>query len=357
MIVVVTGGAGYIGSHAAKALLARGYAVRVVDDLSTGHRAAVDPEAAFYELDILDTTELCKALRGAQAVMHFAAQSIVAQSVSNPIPYWNNNVGGTISLIGAMQATGVHRLIYSSSAATYGHVEELPIREDTPQRPINAYGATKLAVEDLIRDVHISDPAFQSTVLRYFNVVGCAHGLGEDHSPETHIVPLVLKAALGHREHASIFGTDYATPDGTCIRDYVHVTDLVDAHLRALDQLLARGGQHVYNVGTGRGWSVREIIDAAKRVTGIDFPVVVGEPRPGDPPALVTDPTRIRTELGWRPVHEGVDEAIASTWAWMQQHPYGWSDRDKPQVRDVRADPPELRGGGDAGGGAVLVPT
>lgn len=356
MTVVVTGGAGYIGSHAVRVLLSQGHEVRVVDNLSTGHRAALDPRAVFYELDILDRTGLVQALTGANAVLHFAAQSIVAQSVSDPIPYWNSNVGGTISLLSAMRNAGVKRLVYSSSAATYGHVDTMPIDEDTPQRPINAYGATKLAVEELIRDVHRSDPEFSSTVLRYFNVVGCAFGLGEDHAPETHIVPLVLKTALGQREHLTLFGTDYDTPDGTCIRDYVHVVDLVDAHLLALRHL-DPGAAHVYNVGTGHGWSVLEIIEAAKRVTGCDFPVVVGDRRAGDPPALVTDPTRIRTELGWTPRHVDVDTAIASAWAWMQEHPYGWSDRDKPQVRDLRADPSGVRGSGDPSGGAVLVPS
>ena len=264
-------------------------------------------------------------------------------------------MGGTISLLSSMKAAGVDTLVYSSSAATYGLVEEMPIGEDTPQRPINAYGATKLAVEDLIRDVHRSDPAFTSTILRYFNVVGCAHGLGEDHEPETHIVPLVLQAALGQRD-MTIFGTDYPTPDGTCIRDYVHVTDLVDAHLLAL-RAMEPGDARIYNVGLGKGWSVREIIEAAKRVTGRNFPVHVGEPRPGDPPELVTDPTRIRDELGWDPVHHDVDDAIASAWAWKQDHPYGWSDCEQSQVRDLRADPSDVRRSGDPGSGAVLVPS
>lgn len=354
--IVVTGGAGYIGSHAVRALADRGHAVRVVDDLSTGHRVAVDPRSELYVLDIRDTPRLARILQGADAVMHFAAQSLVAQSVTDPIPYWDHNVGGSISLLEAMRTTRVSRLVFSSSAATYGVVDAPLIHEECVQNPINAYGATKLAVERLIRDVHRSDPSFSSATLRYFNVVGCAHGLGEDHNPETHLVPILLQAAWGQRDHLTLFGRDYPTPDGTCIRDYVHVSDLIDAHLLAVDAIRP-GDARVYNVGLGRGWSVLEMIEAAKRVTGRDFPVEEGARRPGDPPSLVTDPSRIRRELGWVPRHPDVDDAIASAWAWKQHHPFGWSEREKPQVRDLRAHPSRVWGSGDAGGGTVLVPS
>ena len=356
MRVVVTGGAGYIGSHAVQALLAAGHGVCVVDDLSTGHAPAVDLRAELVLLDILETPRLTRVLEGADAVLHFAARSVVAQSVQDPIPYWDNNVGGSISLLRAMQAADVHTLVFSSTAATYGLVDTLPIHEDVPQAPINAYGATKLAVERLIADVHRANPRFASTILRYFNVVGCAEGLGEDHRPETHLLPIILQAALGQRDGLTIFGDDYDTADGTCVRDYVHVVDLVQAHLLALDALKP-GEARVYNVGLGRGWSVREMVDAAKAVTGRDFSVTLGARRPGDPPVLITDPTRIRTELGWTPRHPDVADAIGSLWAWMQDHPHGWSDREKPQVRDLRADPSGVRGRGDPGGGAVLVPS
>ncbi len=200
----------------------------------------------------------------------------------------------------------------------------LPIGEGTPQHPINPYGATKLAIEAAIGDIHRADPTFSSTILRYFNVVGCAEGLGEDHHPETHLIPLVLRAAAGLRDDIAIFGTDYPTPDGTCLRDYVHVSDLVEAHLLALDAQVP-GSAKVYNVGLGQGWSVREIVAAVKEVTGRDFPVREAARRPGDPPALITDPTALRSELGWSPRHTAIADAIESQWAWMQEHPQGWS--------------------------------
>lgn len=325
MRIVVTGGAGYIGSHAVHALLLRGHQIVVIDNLSTGHREAVDPRAELWVADLRDTATLRQALQGADAVMHFAARSIVPESVQDPLAYWDNNVGGSISLLTAMQAEQVDTLVFSSTAATYGVPEVLPIAEDTPQHPINPYGATKLAVEAAIADVHRANPAFRSTILRYFNVVGCAGGLGEDHHPETHLLPLVLQAAAGRRAGVAIFGTDYPTPDGTCLRDYVHVSDLVEAHLLALGALQP-GQARIYNVGLGRGWSVREIVQTVKEVTGRDFEVREEARRPGDPPALVTDPTALQAELGWTPRHPAIADAIASQWAWMQAHPHGWSN-------------------------------
>ena len=320
--LLITGGAGYIGSHAVRMMLDAGHSVTVVDDLSTGHRAAVDPRAELVVGDIRDRERMTRLLDGVDAVMHFAAKSIVAESVQDPLLYWDVNVGGSRSLLQAMLEAGVHRLVYSSSAATYGVAESLPISEGTPQRPINPYGSTKLAVEGLIRDVHAAVPEFSSAALRYFNVVGCAFGLGEAHEPETHLLPIVLQAALGQRSGVSIFGTDYDTPDGTCLRDYVHVVDLIDAHQRALEALVP-GQARVFNVGLGQAWSVREIIDAVKRVTGRTFAVTEAPRRAGDPPALYTDPTRIQRELGWAPRHPSVDDAIESLWSWFQEHPEG----------------------------------
>ena len=332
MKIVVTGGAGYIGSHAVHALVEDGHHVVVVDNLSRGHREAVDRRAELVVIDLMDTERLARVLFRADAVLHFAAASIVSESVREPLDYWDVNVVGSLSLLRAMQATRVPRLVFSSSAATYGVPRDLPITEDTPQHPINPYGRTKLVIEQAIRDVQDADASLSVAILRYFNVVGCAHGLGEDHFPETHIVPILLEAAAGIRDGFAIYGDDYATPDGTCVRDYVHVADLVDAHRLAL-AALREGERRVYNVGLGEGWSVRQLVSATQMVTGRSFPVRVAARRPGDPPALITDPARITRELGWRPKHRDVARAIASQWSWMQQHPEGW--RTPCQTRPV----------------------
>lgn len=328
MKILVTGGAGYIGSHAVRALLRKRHDLLVFDNLSTGHRAAVDPGAQLVEGDLRDEGLLTEALEDVDAVMHFAARSIVGESMDLAIDYWQNNVAGSLSLLKAMQTRGVERLVFSSTAATYGVPEQLPITEDTPQAPINPYGATKLAVEQAIRDTVRSRPAMAATVLRYFNVAGCSHegGLGEDHRPETHLIPIVLQAAAGRRESVSIFGTDYPTHDGTCVRDYVHVEDLVEAHLVALEAM-EPGRCRAYNVGIGRGHSVREVMQAARRVTGVAFAVNEAPRRQGDPPVLYTDPTRLMEELGWKPRHVEIDDMIASAWAWTQAHPDGYGAR------------------------------
>ncbi len=324
MHVLVTGGAGYIGSHATRALLDAGHRVRVYDNLSTGHRQAVDPRAELVIGDLRDRDTLARALDGMDAVLHFAARSLVAESVREPLAYWNNNVGGSLSLLQTMTERGVRRLIFSSTAATYGIPEVDPITEDCPQHPINPYGSSKLAVERLIQDHAASQRDFSFASLRYFNVAGCAWGLGEDHHPETHLIPIVLQCAAGRRDAIAIFGTDYPTPDGTCIRDYVHVRDLVDAHVVVLEALRP-GDARVYNIGSGRGWSVREVIEAAKSVTGTDFTVKEADRRPGDPATLVTDPSRITAELGWRTRHSDLRVILADHWAWTQEHPGGWS--------------------------------
>lgn len=324
MKTLVTGGAGYIGSHAVRALLDAGISVRVLDNLSTGHRVAVDRRATFIQADLRDTDRVVAALEGCDAVLHFAALSLVGESCAKPLVYWDNNVGGSLSLLAAMKRAGVQRLLFSSTAATYGIPEVSPIRESVEQRPINPYGSSKLAVERLIHDHAAASEGFSFAILRYFNVAGCAWGLGEDHDPETHLVPIVLQCAAGTRDRIAIYGTDYPTPDGTCVRDFVHVRDLVEAHV-AVVKALRPGDRRIYNVGTGKGYSVREVVDAARRVTGVDFEVVEGARRPGDPPSLVTDARRIEAELGWRASHSALESILGSHWAWTQEHPEGWS--------------------------------
>lgn len=317
MRVLVTGGAGYIGSHAVRASLDAGHQVTVLDDLCTGHAEAIDARARFVRGSLTDRRALLDALEGAEAVMHFAARSIVAESCRIPLLYWSTNVGGTVALLDGMREAGVKRLIFSSTAATYGTPAVVPIPETCPQRPINPYGASKLAVERLIADHAAAEPGFAYAALRYFNVAGCAWGLGEAHDPETHLVPILLEAALGRRPHVTVFGRDYDTPDGTCVRDYVHVRDLVDAHLGVL-AALQPGDARAYNIGSGRGWSVREVIDAAHRVTGIAFPVVDGPRREGDPAVLVTDPSRIRAELGWTATRSDLATILGDHWSWTR---------------------------------------
>jgi UDP-glucose 4-epimerase len=337
MNVLVTGGAGYIGSHAALRLLDLGHAVTVVDDLSRGNRGAVEVLARhgdfqFVESDLAALAPIEDAMRRRKIdlVMHFAALAYVGESVEQPLRYWRVNVGGILSLLEAMASCGVDRLVFSSSCATYGEPDarEIPIRETCPQRPVNPYGRTKLAGEQIIHD-HMGaagrSQAFGAVILRYFNVAGCdpRGRLGEDHRPETHLVPICLEAALRQRPGVTIFGTDYDTPDGTCIRDYVHVDDLAEAHVLAMGALRA-GRAEAYNVGIGRGSSVREVVDACRRVTGVDFPVTEGRRRPGDPPALYADAARVGRELSFRPQFTGLEQTIATAWAWKKAHPRGY---------------------------------
>ena len=327
MNVLVAGGAGYIGSHAAKALVERGHHVVVVDNLYRGHREAVHPQAVFYPIDLADIAGLARVLRQEKidCVMHFAALAYVGESVLQPLRYYANNTAGTISLLRAMEQTGVRRLVFSSTCATYGEPTQVPIVETTPQRPINPYGWSKWCVEQVLRDSAAADPGFGFVSLRYFNVAGCAAdgSLGEDHDPETHLIPVVLQAALGRREKVVIFGTDYPTPDGTCIRDYIHVDDLVDAHLVAMEAL-GPGQQRFYNLGIGRGYSVREVIQAACEVTGRDIPVEYGPRRPGDPAILYADASKIQTELGWKPRFTELRAIVQTAWNWFRTHPYGY---------------------------------
>ena len=324
--ILVTGGAGYIGSVCAAQLLAHGHEVVVVDDLSRGHRGAIPAGAEHADVDILDAAALASAVAGARpdAVMHFAALALVGESVQHPERYWRTNVGGTLNLLDAMRAAGVERLVFSSTCACYGAPDEVPISEAAPTRPANPYGASKLAVDQMIGE-HCAAHDLGAISLRYFNVAGADGEQGEDHDPETHLIPNVLRAALGVIEQVEVFGTDYETPDGTAVRDYIHVEDLARAHLLALDA--TRGGEHkILNLGNGNGFSVREVIDAGRRVTGREIRARDAPRRPGDPPVLVAASQRIRDELGWEPRKPELDTMIADAWAWTQAHPDGYAD-------------------------------
>jgi UDP-glucose 4-epimerase len=321
MRILVTGGAGYVGSVVAKQLLGAGHEVVVLDDLSRGHAAALPAGAEHARVSLLDPAALDEPLAGVEGVLHFAALALVAESVEHPERYWRNNVVGTLNLLDAMRANGVGRLVFSSTCATYGEPENVPISEDEPAAPVNSYGASKLAVDLMIRD-ECRAHGLAAASLRYFNVAGASGALGEDHEPETHLIPLVLQAASGVRDHVKVFGTDYPTRDGTAVRDYIHVEDLGQAHLLALDAL--EPGEHrIFNLGNGDGYSVREVIEAARRVTGREIPVRDEGRRAGDPPELVAANARVRDELGWAP-RRGLDEMIADAWAWHQAHPQGY---------------------------------
>ena len=327
MAILVCGGAGYIGSHAVVELLARGEEVVVVDNLQTGHAEALTQGAVFYEGDLRDESFLDRvfAENNIEAVMHFAADSLVGESVLEPLKYYDNNVGGAISLLKAMQKHGVKKIVFSSTAAVYGEAKKMPILETTETAPTNTYGETKLAIEKMLK---WSEQAYgiNYVVLRYFNVAG-AHPngvIGEDHNPETHLIPIILDVALGKRDHISIFGDDYDTPDGTCIRDYIHVLDLVDAHILAIEKLRTHGESGIFNLGNGNGFSVKEVIETSRAVTGKKIPEVVAPRRAGDPAKLVASSEKARQELGWKPQYDSLESMIESAWAWFQKHPGGY---------------------------------
>jgi len=325
MNVLVTGGAGYIGSVTAQALLDAGHRVVVVDDLTTGHRDAVPAAARFVVHDVGDA-EAMRALMAeerVEAVMHFAALSLVGDSMRQPLRYYRRNVGAAIGLLEACAAAGVGRFVLSSTAAVYGTPTSVPIPETAELRPESVYGETKLAIERLLHWLSVTQ-GLGYAALRYFNAAGAAGGRGEDHRPETHLIPLVLQAALGRLEEVTVFGTDYPTPDGTAVRDYVHVEDLAAAHVLALEALEPGRGA-AYNLGNGAGFSVREVIDACRRVTGVDLRVREGPRRAGDPPVLVADASRAAAELGWRPRHTSLDAIVASAWEWHRSHPEGYA--------------------------------
>lgn len=338
MNVLVTGGAGYIGSHAALRLMEAGHAVTVIDNLSRGNLGAIDALRAagplrFTQGDVGDARLVEGLLRAHRidVVMHFAALTYVGESMQQPLRYWRNNAAAALSLLDAIEAAGVRRMVFSSTAATYGEPppDRIPIREDCPQQPINPYGMSKLTVEHMLFDYarvkREQGEDFAFAALRYFNVAGSDEQgrLGEDHDPETHLIPICLDVALGKRPHLSIFGSDYPTPDGTCIRDYVHVADLADAHETVM-RALERGDARTYNIGIGRGYSVREIVSACRTVTGVNFKELDGPRRPGDPPSLFADPTKLRVELGWTARHTNLHSMIQSAWRWRQAHPDGY---------------------------------
>ncbi|MDE6734963.1 MAG: UDP-glucose 4-epimerase GalE [Desulfovibrio sp.] len=326
MAVLVCGGAGYIGSHNVRALLAAGRDVVVADNFLTGHREAVAPGAHLHEADIRDAAAL-DAIFGAHpidAVLHFAASSLVGESMERPLDYFNNNVLGMQCLLEAMQRHGVTRIVFSSSAAVYGEPDAVPIPEDAPLAPTNPYGESKRIMERIMHWAALAH-SMRFVSLRYFNVGGAWPGgaIGEDHRPESHLIPLILQVPLGRRPHISIFGTDYPTPDGTCVRDYLDVMDLADAHLRALEHLERGGGSLICNLGNGKGFSVREMIEAARRVTGHPIPVVEAPRRPGDPARLVASAELAGRALGWRPTRD-IEAIIASAWEWHRTHPQGF---------------------------------
>jgi UDP-glucose 4-epimerase len=323
MNLLVTGGAGYIGSICVEQLLDAGHAVTVFDNLSEGHRRAVDPRAALITGDLQQRCDIEDALEKArpEAVMHFAANALVGESMQNPSKYFRNNVSGGVNLLDAMLAVGCKRFVFSSTCATFGPPERVPIDETLPQRPINPYGESKLMFERILRwydEIH----GLRFVSLRYFNAAGASERFGEDHRIETHLIPNVLKVALGQREHVEVYGTDYETPDGTCIRDYIHILDLAQAHMLALGV----SESAFYNLGTGGGTSVREVIAACEKITGKEIAVVERPRRPGDPARLVAGSDKIKRELGWTPQFQSIERIVASAWRWHQRNPNGYGD-------------------------------
>ncbi|MCR2823004.1 UDP-glucose 4-epimerase GalE [Lederbergia panacisoli] len=329
MAILVCGGAGYIGSHAVAELLARGEKVVVIDNLQKGHSAALSEGAVFYDGDLRDEPflDLVFSENNIDAIMHFAADSLVGESVQIPLQYYDNNVGGAISLVKAMNKYNVKNIVFSSTAAVYGEPEEIPILESSITNPTNPYGETKLAIEKMLKWCE-GAYGIRYVVLRYFNVAGAHMNgiIGEDHNPETHLIPIILEAALGKRDEIAIFGDDYDTSDGTCIRDYIHVMDLVDAHILAIEKLRKTETSGTYNLGNGNGFSVKEVIDASRKVTGREIPATVAPRRAGDPAKLVASSEKAKKELGWKPKHDSLESMIESAWAWFQKHPNGYVD-------------------------------
>ena len=329
MNVLVCGGAGYIGSHTVYELIERGHSVVVVDSLIKGHKAAVHNDAKFYLGDIRDEEFMDKVFKenNIDAVIDFAAFSLVGESVNEPFKYYENNVYGTLKLLEAMERAGVKKIVFSSTAATYGEPENDIIVESDKTIPTNPYGETKLTVEKMLK---WADNAYgiKFVALRYFNAAG-AHisgKIGEDHSPETHLIPIILQTALGQREKMFIFGDDYDTPDGTCVRDYIHVTDLADAHIKALEKLFKTNESGIYNLGNGKGFSVKEVIEKAKKVTGKDFKVEIEARRSGDPSTLIASSEKAIKELGWKPKFNTIDKIIETAWNWHKDHKNGYED-------------------------------
>ncbi|MGG4221445.1 UDP-glucose 4-epimerase GalE [Paenibacillus jamilae] len=328
MAILVTGGAGYIGSHTVAELLDLGEEVVVLDNLQTGHKGAL-LGGKLYEGDLRDKELLSKLFseNKIDAVIHFAANSLVGESMQNPGKYYDNNVFGTLSLLEAMKDAGVSKIVFSSTAATYGEPEKVPIEEGDRTEPTNVYGETKLMMERMMSwfDKVLG---IKYVSLRYFNAAGAHESgkIGEDHRPESHLIPLVLQTALKQRSHIAVFGEDYATPDGTCVRDYIHVSDLADAHVRAVNYLREGNDSNVFNLGNGQGFSVKEVIETARKVTGLDIPVVTEPRRAGDPAILVASSDKARSVLGWSPKRTQLEDIISGAWGWHQSHPQGYGD-------------------------------
>lgn len=331
MSILVLGGAGYIGAHAVYQLIEQGEDVIVIDNLQTGHREAIHPKAQFYNGDIRDIAFLRTIFeeQSIHAVLHFAANSLVGESMEKPLQYFDNNVYGTQILLQVMTEFKVDKIIFSSTAATYGNVTTMPITEDTPTNPTNTYGETKLIMEKMMKwceEAH----GIRYVSLRYFNVAGAREDgiIGEDHTPETHLIPIILQTALGQRQEITIYGDDYETADGTCIRDYIHVEDLIEAHLLALQYLNNGGVSNIFNLGSNHGFSVKEIIEEARIVTGYTIPAVLGERRAGDPDILIASSEKARSVLGWEPKRTAISKIIQDAWHWHLNHPTGYQKEE-----------------------------
>ena len=329
MAILVCGGAGYIGSHAVHALVEKGEEVVIVDNLQTGHRGALNPAAKFYEGDIRDTSVLDRIFteNKIEAVIHFAANSLVGESMEKPLLYFNNNVYGMQVLLEAMVRHGVDKIVFSSTAATYGEPKRVPIHEDDETCPTNTYGETKLTMEKMMKWVSRAN-GVRYVSLRYFNAAGALPdgSIGEDHKTETHLIPLILQVPTGRRDHITVFGDDYPTPDGTCLRDYIHVVDLADAHVLALEYLRKGGASDIFNLGNGQGFSVKEMIAAAEKATGRSIKVEIGARRAGDPAQLIASSEKARSVLGWKPQFTDVEQVIGTAWRWHEHHPHGYED-------------------------------
>ena len=327
MSILVTGGAGYIGSHTVYKLIEEGRDVVIIDNLETGYIEAVHPKAKFYKGDIRDKDFLNGVFskENIEAVIHFAANSLVGESMKNPLKYYDNNLYGTKVLLSSMIENNIYKIVFSSTAATYGEPEKFPIEETDKTEPTNTYGETKLAMEKMFKWTEVAH-GLKYVSLRYFNACGAHESgkIGEAHNPETHLIPLILQVPNGKREHISIFGDDYNTEDGTCIRDYIHVTDLAEAHILAVDYLLKGNKSDIFNLGNGKGFSVKQVIDVARKVTKSDIPEVIAGRREGDPEILIASSDKAKNILGWNPKHDSLEEIISSAWNWHKNHPNGY---------------------------------
>jgi len=331
MNILITGAAGYIGSIITDKLIQEGNSVIALDNLTQGHREAITPEASFIQVELADSEKLEHVFQSypIDSVVHLAAKSLVSDSMTDPKGYFQNNVTGSINLLDTMLKYGVHQIIFSSSAAVYGKPERVPIIESAPTTPVNSYGESKLMFEKIL---HWYERAYKLKfiTLRYFNAAGASERFGEDHNPETHLIPNILKVALKQRAYVPIFGNDYPTKDGSCVRDYIHVLDIAQAHLLALKQLDRGESGKIYNLGNGEGYSVFEVISAVRKVTGIEIPTEVQRGRPGDPPVLLASSKLAKSELGWYPEYPALESIVESAWQWQKEHPYGYSREPEP---------------------------